>query len=106
MSHDANKFSGTEMTSFNGKTNSIITNNYASVFFFLLYTMSMLDINVANEIVPTLYIFGDSTFDVGTNNYLNSKTKANSPYYGIDFHNSFPTGRYSNGLNIADQIGK
>ncbi|KAK2355465.1 GDSL esterase/lipase [Trifolium repens] len=63
---------------------------------------------VAHEIkvAPTLYIFGDSTFDVGTNNFLNSKTKANNPYYGIDFHNSFPTGRFSNGLNIADQIAR
>ncbi|CAK8561897.1 unnamed protein product [Lathyrus sativus] len=94
------------MTSINGKNNSIIPNNYASVFFFLLYFMAKLDMNIANEVVPTLYIFGDSTFDVGTNNDLNSKTKANSPYYGIDFHNSFPTGRYSNGLNIADQIAR
>jgi hypothetical protein len=98
---------GTEMTLFDANKCSIIVNHCPSVFFFLLYFVVMLDMFVAHEIkvAPTLYIFGDSTFDVGTNNFLNSKTKANSPYYGIDFHNSFPTGRFSNGLNIADQIG-
>ena len=32
--------------------------------------------------------------------------RANHPYYGIDFPNSEPTGRFSNGYNIADFIGK
>jgi hypothetical protein len=97
------------MTLFNGDKSSIIAKNYyALVILFLLYFVAMLDKFVADEIkdAPTLYLFGDSTFDVGTNNFLNSKTKANSPYYGIDFHISFPTGRFSNGFNTADQIGK
>ncbi|KAJ1376878.1 SGNH hydrolase superfamily [Sesbania bispinosa] len=55
---------------------------------------------------PTLYIFGDSAFDVGTNNFLRSKAKANFPYYGIEFYHSVPTGRFSNRLNIADQIAR
>ncbi|KAG5062146.1 hypothetical protein JHK85_003329 [Glycine max] len=55
---------------------------------------------------PTLFIFGDSTFDVGTNNFLNSKAKANFPYNGIDFYPPFPTGRFSNGFNTADQIAR
>ncbi|XP_004509506.2 GDSL esterase/lipase At5g55050-like [Cicer arietinum] len=62
--------------------------------------------NEVKATTPTLYIFGDSTFDVGTNNFLNTKTKANSPYFGIDFSHSFPTGRFSNGLNTADQIAR
>lgn len=70
----------------------------------------MLDMHVAdNEAnykdAPTLFIFGDSTFDVGTNNFLRSKAQANFPYNGIDFYHSLPTGRFSNGLNTADQIG-
>jgi len=53
-----------------------------------------------------IYVFGDSTVDVGNNNYLNNSTaKANFYYYGIDFPNSTPTGRFSNGLNTADQLG-
>ncbi|KAK2408738.1 GDSL esterase/lipase [Trifolium repens] len=70
----------------------------------------MLDMYVANEVkvkvVPTLFIFGDSTFDVGTNNFINTLAKANVPYYGVDFPYSIPTGRFSNGLNTADQIAK
>ncbi|KAF2306325.1 hypothetical protein GH714_016449 [Hevea brasiliensis] len=55
--------------------------------------------------VPAIFIFGDSTFDVGTNNFLNdSQAKANFPYNGIDFPYSVPTGRFSNGYNSADQI--
>lgn len=56
---------------------------------------------------PAVYIFGDSTVDVGTNNHLKDcGTKADSPYYGIDFDFSKPTGRFSNGRNIADLIGR
>lgn len=82
--------------------------NYGSVFFFVLFSLAMLDMHVANEVkaVPTLFIFGDSTFDVGTNNFINTTAKANVPFYGVDFPFSIPTGRFSNGLNTADQIGK
>lgn len=54
---------------------------------------------------PTLFIFGDSTADVGTNNFLRTRAKANVPFNGIDFLNSKPTGRFSNGLNTIDHIG-
>lgn len=57
------------------------------------------------EAVP-VFIFGDSTVDVGTNNYLlNTEARANIPPNGIDYPHSQPTGRFSNGLNSADQIG-
>ena len=59
-----------------------------------------------NNDAPPLFIFGDSTFDVGTNNVLRSGARANFPYNGIDFYHSLPTGRFSNGFNTADQIGK
>ncbi|KAG6493331.1 hypothetical protein ZIOFF_048313 [Zingiber officinale] len=53
--------------------------------------------------VPAVYIFGDSTADVGNNNYLaGSNAKANFPHNGIDFPNSRPTGRFSNGYNGVD----
>ncbi|XP_031094310.1 GDSL esterase/lipase At1g74460-like [Ipomoea triloba] len=55
--------------------------------------------------VETVYIFGDSTMDVGTNNHLKgSLATANNPYYGIDYPNSKSTGRFSNGYNTADYI--
>ncbi|KAJ4788372.1 GDSL esterase/lipase [Rhynchospora pubera] len=55
--------------------------------------------------VPAIYVFGDSTVDVGNNNYLTkSKTKANYPHYGIDFPHSRPTGRFSNGYNQIDFV--
>ncbi|KAI3725852.1 hypothetical protein L1987_65648 [Smallanthus sonchifolius] len=54
-----------------------------------------------------IFIFGDSNVDVGTNNFLERCTaKANHPYNGIDFHFSKPTGRFSNGNNIVDQIAR
>ncbi|XP_024978454.1 GDSL esterase/lipase LTL1-like [Cynara cardunculus var. scolymus] len=54
-----------------------------------------------------IFIFGDSTADVGTNNHLkNCTARADHRYHGIDFPFSKPTGRYSNGKNAADQIAK
>ncbi|XP_031094312.1 GDSL esterase/lipase At5g18430-like [Ipomoea triloba] len=57
------------------------------------------------ELAAPVFLFGDSLLDVGTNNYLiGSKATANNPYYGIDYPNSTPTGRFSNGRNFADYI--
>ncbi|KAF5957646.1 hypothetical protein HYC85_004871 [Camellia sinensis] len=52
------------------------------------------------------FIFGDSLSDVGNNKYL-SKTLANAnlPWYGIDFGNGLPNGRFTNGRTVADIIG-
>ena len=58
--------------------------------------------------VPAMYVFGDSTLDVGNNNYLPGKEvpRADKSYYGIDLPGSGnPTGRFSNGYNIADFVG-
>ncbi|KAK8456229.1 hypothetical protein SEVIR_4G296600v4 [Setaria viridis] len=58
--------------------------------------------------VPAIYVFGDSTLDVGNNNYLPGKDvpRADKPYYGIDLPGSGkPTGRFSNGYNTADFVG-
>ncbi|TVU43330.1 hypothetical protein EJB05_09790, partial [Eragrostis curvula] len=56
---------------------------------------------------PAMYVFGDSTLDVGNNNYLAGAgvSRANRPYYGIDFPLRIPTGRFSNGYNTADYVG-
>ena len=56
---------------------------------------------------PALYVFGDSLVDVGNNNYLRlSIAKANHPPYGVDFPTKKATGRFSNGKNAADFLGK
>ncbi|KAJ0975315.1 hypothetical protein J5N97_017280 [Dioscorea zingiberensis] len=52
------------------------------------------------------FIFGDSLSDVGNNNYLTrSLARAALPWYGIDFGNGMPTGRFTNGRTIADIVG-
>jgi hypothetical protein len=59
-------------------------------------------------VVPALFVLGDSTLDVGNNNHLPGKgvPRANMPFYGVDFPGGpRPTGRFSNGYNVADFIG-
>ncbi|TYH99045.1 hypothetical protein ES332_A11G039900v1 [Gossypium tomentosum] len=52
------------------------------------------------------FIFGDSLSDNGNNNRLSmTLAKANLPYYGIDFGNGLPNGRFTNGRTVADIIG-
>ncbi|OEL35395.1 GDSL esterase/lipase [Dichanthelium oligosanthes] len=57
---------------------------------------------------PAMYVFGSSILDVGNNNYLPGAAvgRANRRYNGIDFPGSIPTGRFSNGYNIADYVAK
>ncbi|KAL4032144.1 hypothetical protein IC575_005208 [Cucumis melo] len=58
-----------------------------------------------NEMVPAMFIFGDSLIDNGNNNNLPSFAKANYFPYGIDF-NGGPTGRFSNGYTMVDEIAE
>uniref|UniRef100_A0A0D9VJA1 GDSL esterase/lipase n=1 Tax=Leersia perrieri TaxID=77586 RepID=A0A0D9VJA1_9ORYZ len=62
----------------------------------------------ATQLVPAVFVFGDSTVDVGNNNYLNitKQARANYPKHGVDFSGSTPTGRFSNGYNLADQLAQ
>lgn len=56
---------------------------------------------------PAVFLLGDSLLDIGTNNYvIQAIGKAKYPHYGVDFFNSTPSGRFSNGLNMADYMGK
>ena len=57
------------------------------------------------ELVPAMFVFGDSLIDNGNNNNLPSFAKANYFPYGIDFAGG-PTGRFSNGYTIVDEIGE
>ncbi|ESQ54199.1 hypothetical protein EUTSA_v10025601mg [Eutrema salsugineum] len=54
---------------------------------------------------PCYFVFGDSVFDNGNNNVLNTSAKVNYLPYGIDFTQG-PTGRFSNGRNIPDFIAE
>ncbi|XP_065879480.1 GDSL esterase/lipase At4g18970-like [Euphorbia lathyris] len=61
---------------------------------------------IGTPMVPCLFIFGDSLFDVGNNNNLTTKAKVNYPPYGIDFPGGVPTGRFSNGKIIPDYLAE
>nr|XP_048329677.1 GDSL esterase/lipase 1-like isoform X3 [Ziziphus jujuba var. spinosa] len=52
-----------------------------------------------------LFIFGDSLFDAGNNNYINTTLKANYKPYGETFFH-YPTGRFSDGRLIPDFIAE
>ena len=52
-----------------------------------------------------LFVFGDSQFDVGNNNYINTISKANYwPYGETTF--KYPSGRFSDGRLVPDFIGE
>lgn len=71
---------------------------------FLLLCLSFLTKSQAKH-VAALYIFGDSDLDNGNNNDKDTLAKANYPPYGIDYPKG-TTGRFTNGLTIADYLGK
>ncbi|KAJ8775331.1 hypothetical protein K2173_020335 [Erythroxylum novogranatense] len=54
---------------------------------------------------PALYVFGDSMFDNGNNNFLPTLAKVNFLPYGVNFAEG-PTGRFSNGRIIPDYIAE
>ncbi|XP_030490888.2 GDSL esterase/lipase 1 [Cannabis sativa] len=58
-----------------------------------------------NNIIVPLFVLGDSIFDPGNNNYINTIGKANYSPYGQTFFNH-PTGRFSDGRIIPDFIAE
>lgn len=56
------------------------------------------------QMMPAIFILGDSLTDVGNNNYILTLAKANFPPNGLDFQ-SGPTGRFCNGRTVPDVIG-
>uniref|UniRef100_J3KUS6 GDSL esterase/lipase n=1 Tax=Oryza brachyantha TaxID=4533 RepID=J3KUS6_ORYBR len=57
----------------------------------------------AQQLVPCMYIFGDSLVDNGNNNNLLSLARANYRPYGVDFSGG-PPGRFTNGLTVVDML--
>jgi hypothetical protein len=72
-----------------------------------LFLSVMVGISAEASVVPALFVFGDSTVDCGTNNYINTTLhfRGDFPPYGQDFFDK-PTGRFSNGRVIVDFIGE
>lgn len=52
-----------------------------------------------------MFVFGSSFVDNGNNNFLPTLAKADYLPYGIDFSLG-ATGRFTNGLNVIDVLGK
>jgi hypothetical protein len=73
----------------------------------LLLTALLFIFPSSAAVPPALFIFGDSLVDAGNNDYLVTLSKANAPPYGVDFAFSGgkPTGRFTNGMTIADIMG-
>lgn len=56
--------------------------------------------------IPALIAFGDSIVDTGNNNNVQTVVKCNFQPYGINFQGGVPTGRFCDGRNPADLLGK
>ncbi|KAL2936506.1 GDSL esterase/lipase APG [Bienertia sinuspersici] len=56
----------------------------------------------STTLVPAIITFGDSTVDVGNNDFIPTFFKADYPPYGRDFANHMPTGRFCNGKLATD----
>ncbi|XP_022741821.1 GDSL esterase/lipase At5g33370-like [Durio zibethinus] len=83
------------------------TKRYTSCFLcvFLSIAATLAALLEVEAAAPAVYIFGDSTLDVGTNDFIpECLARADVYFNGIDFPYSEPTGRFSNGLNTADEI--
>nr|AFK33479.1 unknown [Lotus japonicus] len=77
------------------------------LYVFVISVVIFSSVSSEAQMVPAVYVFGDSLVDVGNNNYLTlSIAKANHRHYGVDFPNQKPTGRFSNGKNAADFIAE
>lgn len=72
---------------------------------FLLIICANFTLHLGDDTKKLVFVLGDSTADVGTNIYVASKFQANFPHNGVDYPDSRPTGRFSNGLNSADELG-
>ncbi|KAI3688135.1 hypothetical protein L1987_81843 [Smallanthus sonchifolius] len=77
------------------------------IFVFILVFLVLSSLKAYSQpLVPALFIFGDSVFDAGNNNYLETIVKSNFPPYGRDFINHQVTGRFCNGKLASDFTGE
>lgn len=76
-----------------------------TIIYVAMKTELILIIQAQQPQVPCLFFFGDSLVDNGNNNMLLTIVKANYRPNGIDYPRGIPTGRFSNGRNLADFLG-
>lgn len=76
------------------------------LYIFLFFSNILYGRCSSTPLVPALYVFGDSLFDSGNNNFLPTLAKANYYPYGVNFPGSYPTGRFTNGKTVADFIAE
>ncbi|KAJ9559940.1 hypothetical protein OSB04_005100 [Centaurea solstitialis] len=79
---------------------------YSFFFFFFFISISIISLSTSTSTsAPALFVFGDSFFDPGNNNYINTTTldQSNFPPYGQTYFH-FPTGRFSDGRILPDFI--
>ena len=77
-----------------------------TTFLLLNLFLAALSTLTTAAVSPAVFVFGDSTVDVGNNNFLPSDApKVNFPPWGIDYPGRTPTGRFTNGFNYADYVG-
>ncbi|XP_071687224.1 GDSL esterase/lipase 6 [Rutidosis leptorrhynchoides] len=75
-------------------------------YLILFLSILFVDLASANQYLKSIFVFGDSQFDAGTNRLLkHCKLQANfTPYGSTFFHH--PTGRFTNGRTVADFISQ
>ncbi|XP_042387177.1 GDSL esterase/lipase At1g71691-like [Zingiber officinale] len=78
----------------------------ATIFLFLSLISFLANLSTAAAATSrAVFVFGDSTVDVGNNNFLPSDApKANFHPYGVDFPGRIPTGRFGNGFLGVDFV--
>ncbi|XP_004237239.1 GDSL lipase [Solanum lycopersicum] len=85
-----------------------------NIFFHLCILISLASLNflvncfdIENKVTTTVFVFGDSMFDPGNNNYITNPSayKANFEPYGISYF-KHPTGRFSDGRLLPDFIAE
>ena len=89
-----------------GKVVMLMLNIYLFLTMFGFESYWVNGASSSNSKVGCYFIFGDSLVDNGNNNNNKGLARADYKPYGIDFSkNMIPTGRFTNGRNIADFIG-
>ncbi|XP_038889284.1 GDSL esterase/lipase At1g29670-like [Benincasa hispida] len=83
---------------------------HGEVMLMLIYLFLAIEsywVDGASSKVPCYFIFGDSLVDNGNNNNNKGVARADYKPYGIDFSKDMiPTGRFTNGRNMADFIAE
>ncbi|KAI3506176.1 hypothetical protein L1887_28532 [Cichorium endivia] len=74
---------------------------YASLY--LCCSVAMVNIP-KNDSVKAFFAYGDSFFDSGNNNFIDTVVKADFPPYGKDFIGGKSTGRFTNNRTVSDCI--